>query len=101
MAGRSKQQQKKKENALVRYIRETRIELRKVHWPSRKETWALTKVVMAVTVGMAIFLGVLDMFFRWLLQGIVSENIWFVICGIGVMLALAASAVLIGRSEGA
>ena len=101
MAGRSKQQQKKTENALVRYIRETRVELRKVRWPSRKETWALTKVVMAVTVGMAIFLGALDMFFRWLLQGIISEDIWFIIGGVVVILALAASAVLIGHSEGA
>lgn len=99
MAGRSKQP--KKENALVRYIRETRVELRKVRWPSRKETWALTRVVMAVTVGMAIFLGALDMFFRWLLQGIISENIWFIIGGVVVMLALVASAVLIGHSEGA
>lgn len=99
MAGRSKQP--KKENALVRYIRETRVELRKVRWPSRKETWALTRVVMAVTVGMAIFLGALDMFFRWLLQGIISENIWFIIGGVVVMLALVAGAVLIGHSEGA
>ncbi len=99
MAGRSKQP--KKENALVRYIRETRVELRKVRWPSRKETWSLTKVVMAVTVGMAIFLGALDMFFRWLLQGIISEDIWFIIGGVVVMLALAASSVLIGHSEGA
>jgi preprotein translocase subunit SecE len=99
MAGRSKQP--KKENALVRYIRETRVELRKVRWPSRKETWSLTKVVMAVTVGMAIFLGALDMFFRWLLQGIIGEDIWFIIGGVVVMLALAASAVLIGHSEGA
>ena len=49
----------KKENAVVRYLRGTRAELRKVQWPTRQEAWNLTKIVLAVTVSMAVFLGLL------------------------------------------
>jgi preprotein translocase subunit SecE len=53
----------KKENAIVRYIKETRAELRKVTWPSREEAINLTLIVMAVTTAMAAFLGVMDYLF--------------------------------------
>lgn len=46
-------------NPLLRYLRETRGELRKVTWPTREEAWRLTLVVMAVSALMAIFLGVI------------------------------------------
>ena len=46
-------------NALVRYFRETRGELRKVTWPTRDEAWRLTLIVLGVTSAMAIFLGVI------------------------------------------
>ena len=35
-------------------------ELKKVHWPTRKETYAATIVVIVITVIVAIFLGVVD-----------------------------------------
>lgn len=50
-------------NALVRYIRETRGELRKVTWPTRQESQRLTAIVLGVTAVMAIFLGLLDLLF--------------------------------------
>ena len=53
----------KPENALVRYLRETRAELRKVSWPTRAEATNLTLIVLAVTVAMAMFLGALDFAF--------------------------------------
>ena len=60
----------KQENRLVRYFKETRAELRKVHWPTRKEALNLTTIVLAATVAMAILLGVLDYFFTWLAAGV-------------------------------
>ena len=42
----------------MRYLKETRAELRKVTWPTRKRRTNLTLIVLAVTVAMAIFLGV-------------------------------------------
>jgi preprotein translocase subunit SecE len=48
----------KQENRFKRYFRETRAEVRKVHWPSRKEARSLTTVVLVITITMTIFLGV-------------------------------------------
>ncbi len=42
-----------------RTIRDTRSEIRKVHWPSREETTRLTIVVIALSIALAIFLGVI------------------------------------------
>lgn len=87
----------KKENPIVAYFRSTRTELRKVRWPTLEQGWAMTKIVLAVTVGMAIFLGVLDFFFGWLLRNIVAQNVLFYILGIVVVAALLGAAYLIGR----
>ncbi len=51
------------ENALSRYIRETRGELRKVTWPTREEAWRLTAIVLAVTAAFAVFLWAVDALF--------------------------------------
>ena len=63
MAKASSKGRQKKENAIVRYIKETRAELRKVTWPSREEAVNLTAIVVAVTAAMAAFLGVIDYLF--------------------------------------
>jgi preprotein translocase subunit SecE len=42
------------------FFREVRTELRKVTWPSRKETIAATVMVIALSVLIAFFLGLLD-----------------------------------------
>lgn len=51
------------ENALTRYIRETRGELRKVTWPTREEAWRLTAIVLGVTFAFAVFLWGVDALF--------------------------------------
>lgn len=51
---------KKKEKQIVRYFKQTRAELKKVTWPTREEAIRLTGIVLAVTVVMAVFLGLLD-----------------------------------------
>ena len=48
----------KQENRFTRYFKETRAEVRKVHWPTRKEARSLTTVVLVITIAMTIFLGV-------------------------------------------
>lgn len=57
------------ENRLVRYLRETRSELRKVVWPTRQEAINLTVIVVAVLVAMAAILGLVD----WLFTTIFSQ----------------------------
>ena len=59
-------------NAVVRYFRETRGELRKVTWPTRQESQRLTAIVLGVTAAMSIFLGVLDFIFANSIQALVE-----------------------------
>lgn len=44
------------------YLREVGYELRKVVWPSRKETIGSTSVVLVIVILTGIFLGIMDMF---------------------------------------
>jgi preprotein translocase subunit SecE len=61
-------------NAIVRYLRDTRAELRKVRWPTRQEAWGLTRIVLVVTVAMALFMGLLDYLFSLELSGLVGKE---------------------------
>lgn len=58
----------KSENALVRYIKDTRAELAKVTWPTREEGIRLTLVVLAVTAVSAIVLFAVDSLFSYLIS---------------------------------
>ena len=62
----------KPDNRLVRYLKETRAELRKVSWPTRQQATNLTIIVLAVTIVMAIFLGVVDLVFAAVIRLLVS-----------------------------
>ena len=57
-----------KDSAIGRFYRETVGELRKVSWPSRAEAINLTTIVLVVLVGMALFLGLVDLIGETLLQ---------------------------------
>lgn len=56
-----------RDNALVRYFRETRAELRKVVWPSRQEATRLSLIVVSVLIAMSAFLGAVDYLFAQLI----------------------------------
>jgi preprotein translocase subunit SecE len=90
---------KKKENAIVRYFRETRAELRKVRWPSRAEAWSLTQIVLAVTVSMAIFLGLLDWLFSKQLAGLIDGNGIAVGISVALVIGGVVAAVILNRRE--
>jgi len=45
---------------LIKFLREVKLELRKVSWPSRKEISGSTGVVIVNVVIVAIYLGILD-----------------------------------------
>ncbi len=55
----------KKDNFIVRYLKETRAELRKVSWPTRQEVLNLTLIVVGFTIFMAALLGIIDYIFAW------------------------------------
>ncbi|MGC9361075.1 MAG: preprotein translocase subunit SecE [Anaerolineae bacterium] len=63
---------RKKENKLVRYLRETRAEIGKVVWPTRRQTIHLTAIVFGVTAAMSLLLGFLDWVFARLFALLIS-----------------------------
>lgn len=44
----------------IQFIKEARAEMTKVVWPSRKETIRITIAVIALSLAVAIFLGLVD-----------------------------------------
>ena len=46
---------------LVQYFQDSKVEMKKVTWPSRKETLGLTWVVLIFVVIISLFLGVSDL----------------------------------------
>jgi preprotein translocase subunit SecE len=65
---RTASKRKKKGNFVTRFLRETRSELRKVVWPSRREALNMTAIVLGVTILMAAGLGIVD----WLFAKVMS-----------------------------
>ena len=47
--------------AAKQFFREVRVELKKVTWPSRKETIASTSVVLITVILIGFFLGIVDL----------------------------------------
>lgn len=54
------------------FFKESWQELKKVHWPSRKETYAATLVVIIVVVLVSIFLAVVDLGLTKAIQAIID-----------------------------
>jgi len=55
-------------NKLTNYFRGSYQELKKVVWPTKKETTNHTLLVIGISLGMAVFLGALDFLFTWLFE---------------------------------
>ena len=79
----------KQENRFKRYFRETRAEVRKVHWPTRKDARGLTTVVLVITIVMTIFLGlIVSPFASWLAGNIfVTQNTLIIVAAAIVAVA--------------
>jgi len=92
---KTKAKKVKKDNAVIRYLRDTRAELRKVRWPTRQEAWGLTRIVLVVTISMALFLGLLDYLFSLELSGLVNRQVFaIVIASVAVVGSIAALVIL-------
>ncbi|NMB59713.1 MAG: preprotein translocase subunit SecE [Chloroflexi bacterium] len=62
----------KKEKGIARWWNETKGELHKVTWPTRKEAWQMTKIVLLVMVLIGSLLAILDSSFTKLISWILS-----------------------------
>ncbi|PIQ06605.1 MAG: preprotein translocase subunit SecE [Candidatus Nealsonbacteria bacterium CG18_big_fil_WC_8_21_14_2_50_37_10] len=53
---------------ITTFLKEVRLEMKKVNWPSRQETVRKTLVVIGISVAIAIFLGAIDFVLTTLLN---------------------------------
>ena len=58
-------------NRLIGYLQESHKELKKVVWPSKQEVTRHTILVIALSLGMAVFLGAVDLILNYILGLIV------------------------------
>jgi preprotein translocase subunit SecE len=59
---------------LAQYVQGSRVELRKVVWPTRDETTKMTLVVFAAIVIMALFFWVLDMLLGFITRSLTGQG---------------------------
>lgn len=62
-------------NKLGEYLKESVDELKKVAWPTKKETYNYTLLVILVSLAISFFLGALDIIFTWGLEKILSRGL--------------------------
>lgn len=53
-----------------RFIQEVGVELRKTTWPTPKEAWRLTVVVLTVIIIVGVYVGLIDFFLTKLTVGL-------------------------------
>ena len=58
---------------LVKYLKEVKIEAKKVNWPTRKEALKYTLIVIGISMVVAIFLGTMDFIFTLILNKIIVK----------------------------
>jgi preprotein translocase subunit SecE len=60
-------------NKLTEYLKESVAEMKKVTWPTKKETYNYTILVIVVSIGVALFLGILDYIFTTGFQFLINK----------------------------
>lgn len=62
------------ENPVAKYLIEAKNELKRVSWPTRKETLNYTLIVVGVSLGIALYLGLADYGLSAGLQALISRK---------------------------
>lgn len=60
-------------NKLINYIKDSVTEMKKVTWPTKKETTNYTLLVIGISLAVALFLGLLDYLFTISFQLIINK----------------------------
>ena len=59
-------------NKALQFLSQAKAELKKVTWPTRKQTLASTGVVMVIVAVMALYLGIIDLILSKLVKFILG-----------------------------
>ena len=57
----------------IAFLREVRAELKKVTWPTKKQVWYWTLIVIVFTLGVSLYLGLIDFLLTWAFSGILGR----------------------------
>jgi len=52
----------------INFLKEAKAELKKVTWPTRKETVSSTYLVLVMTIVASAYLGLVDSFLAWVIK---------------------------------
>lgn len=58
--------------SLKKFVREAYAELKKVTWPTRKQIWYWTLVVIVFTLCVSLYLGLIDFLLAWLFSALLG-----------------------------
>jgi preprotein translocase subunit SecE len=58
---------------LINYLKGVIAEVKKVTWPTKKETYNYTLLVIGVSLAVAVFLGGLDYIFNFIIERIINR----------------------------
>ncbi len=58
----------------IEFVKEAWSELKKVHWPTRKETYSATVVVLIAVIVVAAFLGLVDFALSYAMQYLMGQG---------------------------
>jgi len=58
---------------IITFLKEVRLEMKKVNWPTKEETFKYTLIVISISLAVAFFLGFFDFLFAFLLDKIIKR----------------------------
>ena len=61
-----------KMSSLMNFIREAKAELKKVTWPTRRQMWYWTLIVIVFTLCVSLYLGLIDFILAWLFSALLG-----------------------------
>ena len=61
-----------KMSSLMNFIREAKAELKKVTWPTRRQIWYWTLVVIVFTLCVSLYLGLVDFLLAWIFRALLG-----------------------------
>ncbi|MBQ6775805.1 MAG: preprotein translocase subunit SecE [Synergistaceae bacterium] len=59
-------------SSLMNFIREAKAELKKVTWPTRRQMWYWTLIVIVFTLCVSLYLGLIDFILAWLFSALLG-----------------------------
>jgi preprotein translocase subunit SecE len=59
---------------MFNYVKETRAEMKHVSWPTRKQVFMFTSLVIIISIVVSLFLGLFDGIFTYLLETFVANQ---------------------------